>query len=447
MEITSNLLKLALNLERCHEFTAKKISIDSRSTEEGDLFIAIEKGHQFVESAIKNGAVMAIIDNAKYVISNKTILVENTKFALKSIGNFIKLKSKLKKIVGITGSVGKTTTKSWLNTILNQKYNSFSSIKNYNTIYGLPISLSLLEKNIDFGIFEMGSNKVGEISELSKYLSPCIGVITNIYESHIGKFGNKFNIAKEKISVIGGMKEGGALVFDGDSEFASMIKYEADLRKIKTFSVGFSDDCDFSIISYKNSVKLKIPNNFVEYAINANGKHFVYISACVLAIIYAMGLDICGFLPFFKELSPIEGRGKAELYTHNSKTFTLIDDSYNASPSSLISSLEAFEVMPYKSKIVILGQMKELGDREGDYHKLVSIKLDSMNLFSVFFIGEKKLWDIMDSRKDVKCFENMSSFVIEEILKEIPSNSAVLLKGSRSVNLNQLIDYIKCSTM
>jgi len=447
MKIDSNILINALNLKNCIKFSSNKISIDSRSIESGDLFIAINRGHEFVKSVIEKGAIAALIDNPNYDIPGKTILVKNTTEALKEIGKYVKNSINLKKVIGITGSVGKTTTRTWLYNILNEKFKTFSSIKNYNTIYGLPISLSLLEKGTEFGIFEIGSSNKGEISELSTYLKPDIAILTNIYESHIGKFGSQEALAKEKISILDGLNPKGKLIFDGDSLFKNEIQEISKQKGIESISVGFSDNCDFKIISYDGKIKLKTPIGIIDYELSVLGKHFVYISACVIASIYALSLDIYEFLPYFKNLSQIDGRGLPKDYIYKEKTFRIIDDSYNASPSAVLASLDVFNLIQNNKKIVILGQMKELGSYEEYYHNLVAEKLKDMNLYQTVFIGDKSLWPIINKVKNMIYFEQIDNFAIEKILKMVQNDSIVLLKGSRSIELNKFIDYIKCSTI
>lgn len=447
MKIDSNILINALNLKNCIKFSSKKISIDSRNIESGDLFIAINKGHEFVKSAIEKGAIAAIIDNPNYDIPEKTILVKNTTEALKEIGKYVKNSINLKKVIGITGSVGKTTTRTWLHNVLNKKFKTFSSIKNYNTIYGLSISLSLIEKGTEFGIFEMGSSNKGEISELSIYLKPDIAILTNIYESHIGKFGSQEALAKEKISILDGLNPKGKLIFDGDSLFKNEIQEISKKKGIESISVGFCDNCDFKIISYAGKIKLKTPIGIIDYELSVLGKHFAYISACVIASIYALGIDIYEFLPYLRTLSQIDGRGLPEGYIYKEKTFRIIDDSYNASPSAVLASLDVFDSIQNDKKIVILGQMKELGSYEEYYHNLVAEKLKNLNLYQAVFIGDKSLWPIMNKIKNMLCFEQIDYFVIEKILKMVQNDSVVLLKGSRSIELNKFIDYIKCSTI
>lgn len=446
MKIDSDLLIRALDLDDCPKFCANRISIDSRTIEKDDLFIAINRGHEFVKDALNKSLSKAIIDDPSYAIPQKTILVNNTTEALKSIGKYIKDLVNLKKVIGITGSVGKTTTRTWLNNILNNKVKSFASIRNYNTIYGLPLSLSLLEKNTDLGIFELGSNNPGEIAELSNYLEPDIAVITNIYESHIGKFGNQENLAKEKISILEGIKPNGKLIFDGDSVFRDMIQEKAKQADVRYFSVGFNKNCDFQILPYDQKIHIRTPFGEIEYELNVLGKQFVYITACIVAIIHASNLDVVDFLPYFKNLSQINGRGELKEYKFKDKIFKIIDDSYNASPSAVSAAIDNFKLYPGNHKTFVLGQMKELGSYEEYYHNLVAEKLRDADFEQTVFIGDKSLWPTMEQVKNIVCFEKIDKFVIEKILEMVQNDGIILLKGSSSIELNKFIDYIKCST-
>jgi UDP-N-acetylmuramoyl-tripeptide--D-alanyl-D-alanine ligase len=447
MQITDDIVRASLQVNDVIRFKADKISIDSRNIIGGELFIAIKKGNNFVKDAIDNGATAAIVDDPNSQISGKTLLVQNSLFALKSIGKYMKNSVSLKKTVGITGSVGKTTTKSWLNTILNYKYNSFASIKNYNTIYGLPICFSMLENNIDFGIFELGSSNFGEIAELSNYLNPDVGVITNIYESHIGKFGDQLTLANEKMSIVNGIKNGGSLVYDGDSEFAHDIRNAAERRNITAISVGFGANCDFSILKYGENVQLKTKNGILTYNLLANGKHYAYVSACVVAILHAMNLSVLEFLPHFSNLRPIDGRGVIKDFNFKNKMFSVIDDSYNASPTSVMASLGVLNLMPQKIKIVVMGEMKELGIYAAHYHEFIAAKLSSLDINYFFFVGNVQLWSVMNKVKNAVCFEKLDIFAMEKIFEIVQNYCVILLKGSRSVELNKFIEYIQCSTV
>jgi UDP-N-acetylmuramoyl-tripeptide--D-alanyl-D-alanine ligase len=390
-----------------------------------------------------NGAVMAIVDDAKYIVDGKTVLVKDSLTALKSIGNYAKTRANPKLLVGITGSVGKTTTKQWLSSVLSKRFNVVSSAGNYNTIYGMPICLAGLDDSSDYGVFEIGSNNPGEVSELSTYLNPDIGVITAICEAHIGKFGTMADIAREKISIMDGIKDGGAVVYDGDLERASEIRTRASLRNAHCISVGFGSNCDFYVkAQHGNNINLHTPIGPIEYQISAAGKHFAYISACVIAIMYAMKINPMDFLEYFGDLTPVVGRGVMERCCMNGIEFALIDDSYNANPTSVMAALDTLDALESPSKIVVLGQMRELGDYTMSYHKLIAEKLYSMLLQQIFFIGDRLLFDIMRSAGPTVCFETTDDMAARAVIQSIQRNSVVLLKGSRSASLERIISRI-----
>jgi UDP-N-acetylmuramoyl-tripeptide--D-alanyl-D-alanine ligase len=309
----------------------------------------------------------------------------------------------------------------------------------------VPLSLSFLEPSTDYGIFEIGSSSCGEINELSKYLSPDIGIITNIYEAHIGKYKNISELSQEKMSIIDNINK--VLIFDGDSKYRDEIETKGLLKNLKMFSVGFSDNCDFQVIELEDNIKLKTPSRIFDYHISANGKHFAYVSGFVIATLYALDLKIDDFFEYFQNLSPIGGRGNIETFEFQGKNFKVVDDSYNSSPSSLLASIECLHNIKGSHKILVMGQMKELGKEESHYHRMVFEKINTYNFDNIIFVGDETLWDVAHNElKEVLCFQKIDDFVIEKILKIIQNDSVVLLKGSRSIELNKFIDYIKCST-
>ncbi len=423
-----------------HEFQTKSISIDSRSVHEGDVFIAFGDGHKFVNEALEKGAVAAVIDDPEYTVLGKTILVKSTLEFLKDIGKIAKDSAHFKRVIGITGSVGKTTTRSWINSTLNYTHKSFSSIKNYNTIFGLPLSLSLIDGTYDYGVFEFGSNHRGEISELTNYIKPDVGIITNIYESHIGQFKDTNDLALEKISILEGVNAGGFVIYDGDSRYKSMIEREAHSRGIEAISVGFNESSEIYIkYIYKNEIVIKTPFGELSYMLGCLGRQYVYVSALVIATIYSLGLDVREYLKYIEDLRPLAGRGEVL----NFDRFSIIDDSYNASPSSMIAALDRLSSFDANSKIAVLGEMRELGSMSALFHEQVSRKLSDLDLKKVFFVGSKELWGIMNAGREVICFEELDNISIEKILKIVQNKSVILLKGSRSIGLEKFIEYVR----
>lgn len=447
MQINSCLLRDALKLEFVPHFENAKISIDSRTTEKNDVFFAIKgrffDGNAHAFEALQKGAAVAIVDNKQFQTSEKTILVNNTTESLKDLGAWIKAKISPKTVIGITGSVGKTTTRDWLFQILQKSHKVSSSIKNYNTQYGLPISLSFMEEGTEIGIFEIGTNAKSEVSSLSKYLSPNIAMITNILDSHIGMFGSKQAIAAEKISIIDGLPDGGILIYDADSEFSDDIKANCAAKKLKTFSVGFSKNADFFIRSTENQkITLETPLQTIEYAVSFGARHLAYVSACVVACLFAMDLDVTQYVKYFNALLPLDGRGRLEQFDLPNKSFQVIDDSYNASPSSMLAAIDILNSLQTRQKkIAIIGQMLELGAYEECFHQKIAKKLSETNIDVIFFIGAPKLHNIFSCA--TKCFGLFDENALETILNIVADGDMILLKGSHGVLLNRFMEYVR----
>jgi UDP-N-acetylmuramoyl-tripeptide--D-alanyl-D-alanine ligase len=429
------------------EIEMSGISIDSRCVQVGDVFFAlrgtVNDGHQFISDALIKGAAAVVIDDKAFYISDKTILVDNVLESLKEIGLKFKNLANPKATIGITGSVGKTTTKVWISEILkNHHYRVFTTTNNYNTIFGLSLALSTMEDDPEFCVLEMGSNHPGEILELSKYLSPNIGIITNIFESHIGNFKDKMEIAKEKISILDGMPSGSVLIFNGDSEFFEDIKRAADDKQIRTMSVGFSDHCDYKVISGQKLTTIQSPSMEYRYEPGICGKHYDYIGGCLIATLDALGLQIEHFLQYFSMLCPLPGRGQVLNCNFHGKQFKIVDESYNASPTAVLAALEVFDETYDFPKVAIIGQMNELGDHEEFYHRRIAQSIADCHLHRIFFIGAERLWKVFEE-VNAKCYPELSLHNIHAILETITDGSRILLKGSHSIGLVRLIQAIQ----
>lgn len=407
-----------------------KISIDTRTIQKGDVFFAINRGIDFVEEALSKGAIIAVIpDHYKQTPNKNLIFVPDTLKILLEIGEDIKLRSSAR-IIGITGSAGKTTTKFWLSELLSKHYSVTTGIKNYNTMYGLPICLSMIKPTDSFGIFELGTNNSGEIRALSEYLKPDVGIITNIMDSHIGRFGGRQALANEKISIINGIKPGGTIIFEGDSEFSSQIVEQAKDRGVKTISYGFGDNNDFVV------------RNYIRYYGNLRG-HFDCIKTCIVAILQALELDLNNYLEYMKDLEPIDGRGTFKRFDYFGRKFTIIDDSYNASPSAVMASLNLLDnTKNYNKKIAILGEMKELGDFSIQYHTQVLEYLNKIHIDKVFFIGSTLISTLFKD-KGITIFSEINNEIIKTILQDIKNNDIILLKGSNSIHLNKFVKFLE----
>lgn len=423
------------------------IQLDSRQVKHGDIFVAIkgknEDGNKYAIDALNNGASLAIVDDISYINSNnnKILYVKSSIEALKYLGKYYLNNSNIKTIIGITGSCGKTTTRTWIDYILSKNIETCSSIKNFNTMLGLPVCLSNIKSSTEIGIFELGTNNYGEMHELSTYLNPNIGIITNIYESHIGMFNSIEELANEKISVIDGIRKCGYLIYDGDCIFSSKIIEKCKLKNIKHVSIGFNNNCDYIVNYNLDKIIINHKSKSIEYEMGIIGKHYAYISAIVVALIDILGLDINYYLQYFNELKPLEGRGMHKKYIYNGKQFTVIDETYNASPSSMNAALEILKQFNNK-KIIVIGEMLELEKHSEYYHNKLADTLKNINNTEIYFIGNKNLHNIINKHNNIKCYEKVNEEVIEYILSRIDNNNVLFLKGSNGINLKRFINYL-----
>lgn len=417
------------------------LKLDSRQVTDGDIFIAIKgehlDGNDYVQNAIDNGAVLAVTTRE----FNKfcTVTVPDTTKALIRLGRYFRKRVSPSIVIGITGSCGKTTTRNWIfKTLVSQSNKIVQSLHNYNTIISMPLNFEQLRYDTEIGIFELGTNSVGEILPLAKYVRPNIGIITNIYETHIGNFNDINELANEKISIIDGIRQYGTLLYDGNCQFKNEIIKRCTDRNITPVSVGFTQECDFKINIHGNSVTVTSPTNIYQYRLKIVIKHYAYMTAIVIATLEAMKLNVLNYLNAIETLTPLQGRGLITKYRYKGKTFTLIDETYNAGPSAMLSTLDG--LMQYSnSKIIVIGEMLELGNKSLQYHTSVAQKLKEIKNCKIYFIGSKSLWQTMQTYADVECFEAVTNSIVNKVLSTLQNGDILFLKGSRGIRLEQFI--------
>ncbi len=414
-----------------YPYECKKINnfkIDSREVKKNDVFIAIKgenfDGHDFILEAIKNKASVLILEKEpKKDYKIPIIIVESSKDALLKIASFHKQQFHIP-LIAITGSVGKSSTKELIFQILENKYKVLKSIDNNNNEIGVAKTLLNTSKKHDIIVLEMGMNHLGEIKKLSSYANPDIAVITNIGSSHIGYLGSKKNILKAKLEILKGMNYG-KLVINNNDELLKKIP----ILKQTVYRCGFDKMDDIYAYDIKTNLintKFKIKYNFKEYEIATNiiGKSFItnILIAIQIGLIYKIKIeDIIKTINNFKPL-------KQRLNITNLKNTTLIDDCYNASIESLFPVLDLFKTIP-KDKIVILGDILELGKYSKKYHKKIKTKLVKIPNLMVITYGSFTKYINMGihfNDKD-KLLKYLSKIDID--------NKIIYLKGSRKMKL------------
>ena len=416
----------------------KKIRIDSRLVEKGDLFVAIKgeqnNGHQFVKDALKKGAVAVIIsDTIRGIKDEMLIKVENTDIALLTIAHHYKSQFKIP-FIAITGSVGKTTTKELLALILSTKYNVLKNEKNYNNGYGVPLTLFNLSKEHEIGVIEMGMNHMKEISVLSNCVNPNTAIITNIGTSHIGYLKSKKNILKAKMEIIDGMNSNGTLFVNGDDDLLEKITPD-----IKVVNCGFHKNNDFEafdVISdlYLSTFSLEHNHKVYEIEVNLPG-HLLTNVLLAIRVGLEYGVKIEDIVSVLKTYRSKNMRMNIELLKNK---ITLIDDSYNCSFESLRGILKILEQLD-DDKLLILGEIRELGNQSKKIHK--SLKEHIVNVI------KRELILVGPAMKNIKIsgakyFDDYQQ-VIEHLKTLNISDKLILVKASRGVELDKVCDYLR----
>ena len=439
-----------------NDWLVSGISIDSRTIQKNDLFIALKAkrdGNDFIVSAIENGAKAAIINKIPKDLPKNFpfILVNNSVEALYSIAKYSRKKYE-GRVIAITGSVGKTSTKDILTKMLSTFGVTHSSQKSFNNHLGVPLTLANIPKNADFVICEIGMNSKGEIEPLSKLVAPDVAVITNISAAHLASFKNLREIAYEKASICFGLKKNGLLIFSVDNKFYELVNNFVKERKLKSVTFGSNENAEISIknISHlKNKsygsllIKNKVLTNF---SIGALGSHQLKNCLAALAVILSYDLSIEKALKELEDWVPRDGRGNfldVNLkYKLKNIRIRVIDESYNSNPTSLNASLEIlksvqFDTKKSSRKIAILGDMLELGVKEKEFHRDIANNSNIYFFDTIHCVGSlmKELYLELPQEKKGLLVSNPSD-LLSHILINAEDRDIYLIKGSNSIGLS-----------
>ncbi len=398
------------------EAKINKIKTNSKEIENGDLFLAINKGIAYVKEAIENGA-SAIISEVDLDYSIPKIKVLSAVQALGQLAKYIRQLYQ-KPVIAITGSVGKTTTKELVSLVLKEKYKVLKSEKNNNNHIGLPLTLLKLDQDYDVVVAELGMNHFNEISYLSKICQPDYAIITNIGSAHIGNLGSKKNILKAKIEILDGMDQGYLLLNNYD-KYLKRVKYD---RKIKVDAKSLN----VKNIKYGDQIEFDIADT---HFIFKSYKHLLSDVFIAIKIGILFNVDLNSISKAIESYQNLEGRCNVI-----KAKWTIIDDSYNSSFESLIGGLESLKDKK-EDKVIILGDMLELGKYSHKYHKKINRHLKKIKNKQVLLIGEYT--KLIKGRH----FSNVDE-INDYLIKNVKDNSLIYIKGSHAMNLSRIKDLI-----
>ncbi len=413
----------------------KTISTDSRTAGQGDLFIAIvgEKfdGHNFVADVIARGAEFAIvskpIDN---VPTDKQIIVPDTKKAYLEIGEYMRNKLSELKVIALTGSAGKTTTKEMLKHVLSKFANVYATHANFNNDIGVAKTLCEIPSDAQIAIVEIGMSHTGEIANIVPHVRPDVAIVTNIYPMHLENFADISGIANAKAEIFAGLKQGGTAIINADTDCADVLISAAPSN---TILYGEKDLINVSELENQTNVVANIDSKEIEFTLPMIGNHNVYNALCVLSAVNSLGFDTEIAAAALAEFSALPGRGKVHhLSLPNGGKWTLIDESYSAQPESLKLAIKNLDRMQAKRKVAVIGKMAEIGDQSEQMHREIGQLIAKTNIDLVVGVCSETKDILNQLPESIKqyYFENtdgLENFLLNELLND---GDVVLIKGS-----------------
>ncbi len=440
----SKIVNQIVNTKKVYRFDG--LAIDSRDVKKDNLFIAIKgknnDGNHFISKAINKGA--------RYIVSSKNNKNDNKRIikvddTVSFLNKFAKLKrqNSKAKILAITGSAGKTSLKNILNSLLKKYDKTYASPRSFNNHYGVPLSLSNLNPDHKFGVFEVGMSKKGEINKLSKIIKPNLAIITNIAEAHIENFNDIKGIAKAKSEIIQNIQKNGTVILNRDDKFFDYLNIKAKSKNIKVVSFGTSKKSDIYLKDLKQrgstkEITISVNNEILRFKIKDINIFNVLAS---IAVLKELNLSFHKAIQEFKNLKPTEGRGRTYKIRRYKKVFKLIDESYNANPFSVKTAINNFSSIKKDrfKKYLLLGDMLELGKKTENYHKKLSGLINSSDIDKVFVKGEKILFAYKNLKKEKRGNIFQCDKDVDFILKNIiANNDYLMIKGSNATGLNMI---------
>ena len=456
LKCTNGKLIIGNNEKEC-----KNYSKDTRTIKKGDTYIGIKgekfDGSSFWKDALNNGAETVIINNIKldeieeYKKQNKNIIqVEDT---IKAIGEMASYKMKIQKekynlkVVGVTGSVGKTSTKDIIANVLSKKYKVLKTEGNNNNHIGLPLTILRLQDE-EIAVIEMGMNHLGEISYLTKIAKPDIAVITNIGTSHIGNLGSRENILKAKLEILEGMDKK-KIVINNDNDLLNKW-YLENKNNIEIHTFGIKNESEFNAKNIKlkeNSSEFicENKNEKINIEVPVGGEHFILNALCGLTVGKLLNLNNQEIKNGIKDFKLTAKRMEIN---HLKNNITIINDSYNASYESMKASISNLKNMNGERKIAVLGDMFELGDFSEKLHKEVGTEIYKNKIDKLYLIGNYSKFIGEEAEKEGYKKENIFYFenkdeLFNNLKNNLKSGDVILIKASNGMKLFEIAEKLK----
>lgn len=458
---TSSAIAKAVHGKASADFDANGVAFDSREIGPSDLFFALKgeqsDGHLYVGNIYAAGAAGAIVSQP---VDGPHILVSDTTEALNQLAITSRSRTDAK-IIGVTGSVGKTGTKEALFAALNRSSmgRAHRSVKSYNNHVGVPLSLSRMPAECQYGIFEMGMNHPGELAQLTRMVRPDVAIVTAIAPAHVGHFSGEEEIADAKAEIFQGLTKNGTAIIPFDSPHYARLHKAASRHTKNIISFGFDARADVRAVDVVPAqgggslVTAKLGNRSLCFTVSAPGKHWVSNALAILAAVRAVDGDLASAGLALAELEGLEGRGKRhQIDLKDGGQALLIDESYNANPVSMKATLSqlASESCDGK-KMVLLGAMGELGDKAQAYHEALAEDIVASGAQTIILVGdemaytsaqlEKIVSEKLDQTPEISHVAG-SSEALTEVAGTVSDEDILLIKGSNYLGLAKVVSAL-----
>ncbi|HXM00541.1 MAG TPA: UDP-N-acetylmuramoyl-tripeptide--D-alanyl-D-alanine ligase [Rhizomicrobium sp.] len=434
-------------------FAATGMSIDTRTLKPGDLFVALKgdarDGHEFVRAALDAKASAALVSRKPDGVSGTLLTVANTQRGLEDLARASRARSRAK-IVAVTGSAGKTTTKEMLRLAFGALGATHASAASYNNHWGVPLSLAVMPRETQFGIFEIGMNRFGEIRTLTSFVRPHVALITTIAPAHLEFFGSCEAIADAKSEIFENLAPGGCALIPADSSYVERLATrakQAGVSRLLSFGAKAGSDARLTAMDDAEDgmkVDAEILGMKVTFRIGAMGAHMAGNAVGALLSVAALDGDVLNAAAALSQFAALKGRGARFLLTLPGGSAEIVDESYNANPASMAAALAVLGRSPAKRRIAVLGDMLEMGADGQAHHAALARDIEAARVDLVFANGAqmKALWDALPvSRRGA--YGAASSDIAAQVAAAVLPGDVVLVKGSNGSRMSVIVDALK----
>ena len=446
-------------------WSANGVSIDTRTLQPGDLFVALKDvrdGHEFVAQALSKGAAAAIVSHIPDGLDHSAplLIVPDVLAALTSLGSAGRARSKAK-VVGVTGSVGKTSTKEMLRAVLGGQGRVHAAEASYNNHWGVPLTLARMPQDAQFAVIEIGMNHPGEIAPLSRLTHPHVALITTVAAAHLEAFGDVAGIAQEKAAICEGLEAGGTAVLPADLDTTPILMAAARGQNAHIRTFGASTKAQYHLTSAtlgEGSTIVRAERAGVPFLfkVRSPGRHFAFNGLAALAVADALGLDPAIAATDLGLWSPPAGRGTRErilLDRLEDDGFDLFDDAFNANPASMAAALDVLIAAKPQDgsgritqgrRIAILGDMLELGPTEGSLHTAIADHPSLEKIATIHCVGTRmRALHAALPRAQRGEWVAEAKDLLPRLRGLIDAGDVVLVKGSKGIKVSLLVDGLR----